>query len=53
MKVNKNLTAQIVVTTEVETLLYPNISIECSISCEWKTVNQNIWHLLKALNVNK
>ncbi|MDV2468553.1 hypothetical protein QR674_06120 [Acinetobacter chinensis] len=57
MKINKNLTDQIVVTTEVETPLYPNVRIAWRMSYEslkdWKTVDQNIWRLLKVWNVKK
>lgn len=57
MKINKNLTDQIVVTTEVETPLYPNVRIAWRMSYEslkdWKTVDQNIWRLLKAWNANQ
>lgn len=48
---------QIVVTTEVETPLYPNISIKWTMPYEslkdWKKVDKNIWRLLKAWNVHK
>lgn len=48
---------QIIVTIEVETLLYPNVSLELSMSYEllkdWKIIDQNIRRLLKAWNVEK
>lgn len=58
MKIHQHARSnQIVVTTEVETPLYPNVSIEWTMSYEslkdWKTVDQNIWRLLKAWNVKK
>lgn len=57
MKINQNITDQIVITTEFETPLYPNVKIEWKMSYEslkdWKAVDQNIWRLLKAWNVNE
>lgn len=57
MKINQNLTDQIVITTEVETPLYPNVRIEWEMPYEslkdWKKVDKNIWRLLKAWNVHK
>lgn len=57
MKINQNLTDQIVITTEVETPLYPNVRIEWEMPYEslkdWKIVDKNIWRLLKAWNVHK
>ena len=57
MKINQNLTNQIVITSEFETPLYPNVKIAWRMPYEslkdWKAVDQNIWRLLKAWNANK
>jgi len=59
MTINKQHggTNQTVVTTEVETPLYPNVRIKWKMPYEslkdWKIVDKNIWRLLKAWNVHK
>lgn len=57
MKITRNLTDQIVITTKSETPLYPNVNIEWRMPYEslkdWKAVDRNIWRLLKAWNANQ
>ncbi|MDO5544199.1 MAG: hypothetical protein Q4F77_13000 [Acinetobacter sp.] len=57
MKITKNIENQQIITTTVETPLYPNVRVECRMTRDslndWKVVDRNIWHLLSIWNVSQ
>ena len=58
LKINEHIQDhQMVVTTEVETPLYPNVRIEWTMPYEslkdWKMIDKNIWRLLEIWNMSK